>query len=84
MSSPRVEATHRPTGQTFAIEAESRHWAGVLNQARTPEPDDPLRADARAVRRLFINAVAKAPEDKDGLRLHRHQRSERSEGRLRV
>jgi len=57
------EATHRPTGQTFAIEAKSRHRAGVLNHPGTPDPDDPLRADARAVRRLFMNAVEKAPDD---------------------
>ena len=58
------EATHRPTGQTFAVEAKSRHRAGVLNQPGTRDPDDPLRADARAVRRLFMNAIAKAPTDK--------------------
>lgn len=56
------EATHRPTGQTLAVEAKSRHRAGVLNQPGTPDPDDPLRADARGVRRLFIKAVEKAPE----------------------
>jgi hypothetical protein len=56
------EATHRPTGQTFAVEAKSRHRGGVLNHPGTPDPDDPLRADARAVRRLFMNAVEKAPE----------------------
>jgi hypothetical protein len=57
------EATHRPTGQTFAVEAKSRHRAGVLNHPGTPDPDNPLRADARAVRRLFLNAVEKAPDD---------------------
>jgi hypothetical protein len=58
------EATHSPTGQTFAVEAKSRNRAGVLNQPGTPDPDDPLRADARAVRRLFMNAIDKAPTDK--------------------
>jgi hypothetical protein len=58
------EATHRPTGQTFAVEAKSRHRAGVLHQPGTPDPEDPLRADARAVRRLFMNAIQKAPTDK--------------------
>jgi hypothetical protein len=57
------EATHRPTGQTFAVEAKNRHRAGVLNHPGTPDPDDPLRADARAVRRLFMNAIDKAPAD---------------------
>jgi hypothetical protein len=56
------EATHRPTGQTFAVEAKSRHRAGVINHPGTPDPDDPLRADSRAVRRLFLNAVEKAPD----------------------
>jgi hypothetical protein len=32
------EATHRPTGQTFAVEAKSRHRAGVLNHPGTPDP----------------------------------------------
>jgi hypothetical protein len=58
------EATHRPTGETFAVEAKSRHRAGVLNQPGAPDPDDPLRADARAVRRLFVAAIEKAPTDK--------------------
>jgi len=57
------EATHRPTGQTFAVQAKSRRRAGVLNHPGTTDPDDPLRADARAVRRLFMNAVKKAPDD---------------------
>ena len=42
------EATCRPTGQTFAVEAQSRHRAGVLNHSGMPDPDDPLLADARA------------------------------------
>jgi hypothetical protein len=58
------EPTHRPTGQTFAVEAKSRHRAGVLNQPGTSDPDHPLRADARAVRRLFMAAIEKAPTDK--------------------
>jgi hypothetical protein len=57
------EATHRPTGQTFAVEAKSRHRAGVLHQPGTPDAEDPLRADARAVRRLLVNAIEKAPTD---------------------
>ncbi|MFZ0977021.1 MAG: SEC-C domain-containing protein [Solirubrobacteraceae bacterium] len=55
------EATHSPTGQTFAVEAKSRHRVGVINQPGRADPDDPLRADARAVRRLFMNAIKKAP-----------------------
>ena len=58
------EASHRPTGQRFAVEAKSRHRAGVLNQPGTADSDDPVRADARAVRRLFVNAIEKAPADK--------------------
>jgi hypothetical protein len=57
------EAEHRPTGQTFAVEAKSRHRAGVLNQPGEIDPDDPLRSDARMVRRLFTKAVDKAPEN---------------------
>ena len=57
------EATHRPTGQEFAVEAKSRRRDGVLNHPGTPDPDDPLRSDARAVRRLFMDAADKAPKD---------------------
>src|SRR3954470_24071313 len=62
-SSVESEATHGPTGQTFAVKANSRHRAGVLNHPGTPDPDHRLRADARAVRRLFMNAIDKAPAD---------------------
>jgi hypothetical protein len=55
-------ATHRPTGQQIAVEAKSRHRAGVLHQAGEPDLHDPLHGDARGVRRLFMNAVEKAPE----------------------
>jgi hypothetical protein len=58
------EATHRPTGQTFAVEAKSRHRAGVVNRPGEHDPDDPLRGDARGVRKLYRDAVLKAPEDK--------------------
>jgi hypothetical protein len=58
------EATHRPTGQTFAVEAKRRHRPSVLNRPGTPDPVDPLRADERAVRRLFMNAIEEAPDDK--------------------
>jgi hypothetical protein len=57
------EATHRPTGQTFPVEAKSRHRTGVLNQPGTPDPDDPLRADARMVRKLFLKAVEQVPSE---------------------
>jgi len=56
------EATHRPTGQTFAVEAKSRRRAGVLHEPGEPDADEPLRRDARMVRRLFVKATEKAPE----------------------
>jgi len=55
------EATHRPSLETFAVEAKSRHRAGVINQPGVADPDDPLRADSRMVRKLFTKALAKAP-----------------------
>lgn len=55
------EATHVSSGQTFSVEAKSRHRAGVINQPGDFDPDDPLRADSRGVRQLFTRAVAKAP-----------------------
>lgn len=57
------EATHRPSGQTLAVEAKSRHRAGVINQPGTHDPGDPLRADDGALRRLFAKALDKAPDD---------------------
>jgi hypothetical protein len=57
------EATHRPTGQTIAVEAKCRHRAGVLNERGGPA-EDPLRGNIRAVRRLFTQATSKVPEDK--------------------
>jgi SEC-C motif len=56
-------ALHRPTGQEVAVEAKSRHRAGVVNQPGQADPDDPLRGDARAIRGLYMAAVEKAPED---------------------
>ena len=55
------EAMHRPTGQAIAVEAKSRHRPGVLHQPGDRQTDDPLRSDARMVRRLFTKAVEKAP-----------------------
>jgi hypothetical protein len=55
-------ATHRPTGQQIAVEAKSRHRAGVIHQPGVADPDDPLRGDARAIRALYKAAVEKAPE----------------------
>ena len=55
-------ATHRPSGQEIAVEAKNRHRTGVLNEEGEPDEDDPLRGDARAVRRLFMSAIEKAPE----------------------
>ena len=55
------EAVHRPTGQAIAVEAKSRHRPGVLNEPGDPNAEDPLRSDARMVRRLFKKAVEKAP-----------------------
>lgn len=56
-------ATHRPTGQEIAVEAKSRHRAGVIHQPGDANPDDPLRGDARRIRGLYMAAVEKAPED---------------------
>lgn len=55
--------THRPSGQQIAVEAKSRHRAGVLNEEGDADPDDPLRGDMRGVRGLFVKAVEKAPEN---------------------
>jgi hypothetical protein len=55
------EATHRPTGQVFAVEAKSRRRSGVINEPGKPDTDA-LRGDARAVRRLFVNAAKKPPD----------------------
>lgn len=59
----RVEfiATHRPTGQEIAVEAKSRHRAGVLNRPGERAVDF-LAKDARAVKQLFVRALEKAPE----------------------
>lgn len=56
-------ATHRPTGQQIAVEAKSRHRAGLINQPGEADFDDPLRGDARAIRSLYKQAVEKAPKD---------------------
>lgn len=56
-------ATHRPTGQQIAVEAKSRHRAGVIHVPGDADADDPLRGDARAVRGLFKKATEKAPEE---------------------
>jgi hypothetical protein len=55
-------ASHRSTGQAVAVEAKSRHRPGVLNTKGERDEGDPLRGDARAVRRLFVKAIEKAPE----------------------
>jgi hypothetical protein len=57
------EAQHRPTGQTVAVEAKSRHRSGVLNQPGQVDANAPLRKDQQMVRRLFNKAVEKAPEN---------------------
>jgi len=57
------EATHRPTGLKLAVEAKSRHRAGIIHQPGEHDPDDPLHGDSRAVRALYQAAVEKAPED---------------------
>ena len=56
---PEFIATHRPSGQEFAVEAKSRHRSGVINQEGSFDGDDPLRGDARMVRRLFTKALEK-------------------------
>ncbi len=57
------EATHRPTGQAFAVEAKSRHRPGVINRPGSPDAENPLRADARGVRNLYMEAIKKTPND---------------------
>ena len=76
------EATHRPTGQTFAVEAKSRHRAGVLNQ---PGDAGPRRSAARRRARCPAPVHERDREGARGravLRLHRHQRSARGGRRL--
>jgi SEC-C motif len=55
-------ATHRPSGQEIAVEAKSRHRAGVINQPGDEDPADPLRGDARRIRDLYMKAIEKAPK----------------------
>ena len=57
------EATQRTTGVKFAVEAKSRHRAGIINQPGDPNLDDPLHGDERAIRKLYLGAVEKAPAD---------------------
>lgn len=52
-------ATHRPSGQKFAVEAKSRHRTGVINVDGEPDREDPLHGDQRSVRRLFTKALEK-------------------------
>jgi hypothetical protein len=54
-------ATHRPTGGEIAVEAKSRHRPGVVNVAGEQDTD-PLKGDGRALRKLYMNAIAKRPE----------------------
>lgn len=61
----RVEfvATHRPSRQQVAVEAKSRRRSGVLNEPGEFDESDALRGDARAVRRLFVQALRKDVAD---------------------
>jgi hypothetical protein len=52
-------ATHRTSGQEFAVEAKSRHRTGVINEEGEPDREDPLHGDRRSVRRLFKKALEK-------------------------
>jgi SEC-C motif len=54
-------ATHRPSGQRFAVEAKSRHREGVINQPGEFNAEEPLRGDRRGVRRLLRDAMEKDP-----------------------
>ncbi len=56
-------ATHRPTGHRIAVEAKSRRRQGVINEPGKHNEDEPLRGDARAVRRLFVKALDKEITD---------------------
>src|SRR5262249_23723888 len=60
----RVEfiATHRPTNASIAVEAKSRHRAGVLNEPGE-RAADPLEGDFKKVRRLFLKALKKKPAE---------------------
>lgn len=53
---PELIATHRATGQMFAVEAKSRHRPGVLGHPGEPQSPDELRA---GIERLLQNALAK-------------------------
>ena len=61
---PEFIATHQPSGQEFAVEAKSRHRRGIINEEGEFDDSDPLRGDARMVRRLFTKALEK---NADGL-----------------
>lgn len=51
-------ATHVATGETFAVEAKSKHRAGVLGQAGIPRPHEKLKLQFG---HLINDAVAKNP-----------------------
>ena len=72
---PDPLVAHRPSGHEIAVEAESRHRAGVLSEEGEHDPSDPLRGDLRAIRRLFIHALEQAPDDMPFTGVYRHQRS---------
>jgi hypothetical protein len=52
-------ATHRPSGERYAVEAKSRHREGVINQPGEFDIEDPLRGDKRGVRNLIRKAMEK-------------------------
>ncbi len=55
---PEFVATHTHTGQVVAVEAKSRHRAGVLGRKGERESEEVQRAD---VGRLLNKAIAKRP-----------------------
>ena len=56
---PEFVATHRSTGQKLALEAKSKHRAGILGHRGSNKQIDPLAPD---VRRLLNKALQKAPD----------------------
>lgn len=55
-------ATHRPTNTSLAVEAKSRHRAGVIHQLGFLAPLEKLLS-GRLIRRLFNDALEQNPKD---------------------
>lgn len=57
-------AKHRESGHEVAVEAKSRHRAGVINHPGLHDKDDPLRGDSSGIRRIVKRALEKPAEGK--------------------